>query len=250
MNTEILGSFLVSMINEGMNGIRQKDLNKIISTIDFIDKEIENINAILQDPQFSMNDEVLANNTRLREIISNFGYIFRIYQSYLQETNAITPYNQWFNKQNQNQPFNGKTPSAYLNGLQPIWYVGRDIDNDGTYEEIIPEYTPGGQPLNWNSSMQPSAVIYRAARGLVQGGALPPSGAGGIAASPTNVGKRVNVGGCTNPKYSFRIRQSFDPLQPSTKAFFGFRIKSAPTLQITMLLRVLIFLQLNYLLYQ
>ncbi len=234
MNIEILGSFLVSMINQGMNGIREKDLNKIISTIDFIDKEIENINAILEDPQFSMNDEVLVNNSRLRDVISNFGYIFKLYRSYLQETNALKPYVNWFNEPNQNQPFNGKTPSVYLNGLQPIWYVGRDTDNDGTADEIIPEYTPSGQPLNWNTSMQPSAVIYRSARGLVQGGAGQSSASGGITAAPTNVGKRVNVGGCTKPKYSFRIRQTSDPLQPATKSFFGFRIKSAPTLQITM----------------
>jgi hypothetical protein len=233
MNIDILDSFLVSIINQGMAGIREKDLNKVISTIDFIDNRIDSINAILEDPQFSMNDEVLVNNSRLRDVISNFGFIFRIYQSYLQQTSGNKPYVNWFNEVNQAAPYNGRTPSTYLNSLQPLWYVGRDDDNDGTWEQVIPEYTPSGQPLNWNSSTLPSALIYRTARGLVQGGSGSPSASGGLTAVPTTTGRRVTVGDC-DPKYSFRIRQSFDPLQPTIRSFFGFAIKNAPRLEITM----------------
>lgn len=233
MNLPILSSFLFGSIQEGMNGIREKDLNKIISTIDVIDTDIARLNAVLEDPQFSMNDEILLDNSRTRDLISNFLYVFKIYESYLTETSGIQPYGPWFNKVNSNAPFNGRTPSAYLNSLQPIWYVARDQDNDGVPEEIVPEYTPSGQPLNWSNSPTPDALLYRAARGLVQGASNVQSGSGGITATPTTTGRRVNVGNC-DPKYTFRITQSYDPLKPTTKSFFGFVIKNNPRLDITM----------------
>lgn len=233
MNQPLLGSFLVQSINQGMTGIREKDLNKIITTIDVINTDIARLTATLEDPQFSMNDEVLLTAGRTRDIYSNFLYLFKIYESYLKETSGNKPYVNWFNETNQNAPFNGRTPSVYLNSLQPIWYVGKDTDNDGVIEEIIPEYTPSGQPLNWSNSPTTDAVIYRTARGLVQGGQGSQAALVGIAAVPTTTGRRVNVGNC-DPKYSFRIRQSFDPLQPTTKLFFGFAIKNAPRLEITL----------------
>jgi len=233
MNQPLLSSLLVQSINQGMTGIREKDLNKIITTIDLLDTDIERLTATLEDPQFSMNDEVLLSAGRTRDIYSNFLYLFKIYEAYLKETSGNKPYVNWFNETNQNVPFNGRTPSVYLNSLQPIWYVGRDDDNDGVTEEIIPEYTPSGQPLNWSNSPTTDAVIYRGVRGLVQGGQGSQAASGGITAAPTITGRRVTVGDC-DPKYSFRIRQSFDPLQPTTKSFFGFVIKNAPRLEITM----------------
>ncbi len=226
-------SGLVQAINQGMNGIREKNLDKIITTIDVIDAGIAVYTATIEDPQFSMNDEVINDASRTREMYSNFLYVFKIYEAYLKETSGIQSYGLWFNKANSNAPFNGKTPSAYLNSLQPIWYVARDTDDDGTAEEIIPEFTPSGQPLNWSTSPSPDALLYRAARGLVQGAGNIQSGAGGITATPTTTGRRVNVGNC-DPKYTFKISQAYDPLKPTTKSFFGFTIKNNPRLNITM----------------
>ena len=143
----------------------------------------------------------------------NFLYLFKIYEAYLKQTSGNKTYVNWFNEANVNAPFNGRTPSAYLNSLQPIWYVARDADNDGAVEEIIPEYTPSGQPLNWSNSPTPDALLYRTARGLVQGQGGQGSASGGITAVPTTNGRRVNVGNC-DPKYSFRIF-NFDKRNPN-----------------------------------
>jgi hypothetical protein len=163
----ILDDALVSVINQGITGIRRNDLNSIITTIDFLDSYISNSDSVMNDPYLSQNTNVVINNTRLREIYFNFRTLFDVYRIYLQQTNGVTPYNSWIYTRNTALPFNSTQPATYMSSLQPIWYVGRDEDQDGSLDIIEPEVNSANQVQNWATSTTSTANLYRSLRSSV-----------------------------------------------------------------------------------
>jgi hypothetical protein len=166
----ILDDFLVSLINQGISGVRNNDLSAITTTIDFLDTQISNVNSILEDEYLIQNDTVSFGQTRIREIYFNFRALFNVYRKYLQDTNGVIPYSSWVYTNNTSTPFNSASPAAYMSTLQPVWYVGRDDDGDGIVDSIVPEVNASNQVQNWASSPTSSAGLYRILRSSVDPG--------------------------------------------------------------------------------
>jgi hypothetical protein len=228
----ILFDLLAQILNDGKNAITQKNQNNIIATISFLDTQIANAQAVLEDDSFKNIEEIVLNQTRRIELFTNFKRLFQTYLIYLQQTNGIEDYTTWQNRTNDNSFFTGKSPKQYIESLQPIWYTYRDADGDGNGDEIIPQFKPNGQTVLWSESPMPSAILYRTIRGLL----APASGT--IQRDPnslTNIdpAKLRNVGACNDPKYSYRIRQIVDPLLPQERRFYGYSIAQAPKLVVT-----------------
>ena len=227
-------------IQNGLSGIRENDLNKILPALDILDARIEQITG---DIESFTDDTIILNLTRLRDLYIAFRNLLQVYSIYLQQTNGITPYSTWLTSANSLSPFNGRTPKTYIDSLQPLWYHQVDDDGDGVGDRIVPDTNAQGITLNWSNSPQPLASFYRTLRGSV-GGTIGGGGTGGggtagfnpppqSAANQNVVMKGTFPPGCI-PKFSFRITQTTDPLLPSTKQFYGFVVKREPRLEITM----------------
>lgn len=226
----ILFDILTQELNAAKTAIIAKDLNKLLAVIAFIDSQISNAQAILEDDQFRNIEEIVLNQTRRIELFTNFKTLFQIYVTYLQQTNGAEDYFTWYNRVN--VQYGGKTPKQYIENLQPVWYTTRDTDGDGQYDEIIPQFGPNGQSLLWSNSPMPSAILYREIRQslspLTSTTQTNPNSLANI--DPT---KLRNLGGCAQPKYSYRIRQNVDPLLPQQRQFYGYRINQQPRLLVT-----------------
>jgi hypothetical protein len=163
----VLDEFLVSIVNQGISGVRNNDLSAITTAIDFLDTQISNTNSILEDPYLSQNNQISINQSRLREIYFNFRTLLNVYRIYLQQTNGVSPYSSWVFTNNSAAPFNSTSPSTYMSSLQPMWYVGRDDDGDGQVESIVPETDATNRVQSWASSTTTSAGLYRTLRASV-----------------------------------------------------------------------------------
>lgn len=169
----LLSDFFYSVIESGLEGISNNDLNSIITTIDYIDTQLSNTNFVLDDPYLSQNEQLVVNNSRLREIYAQFRLLFDVYRIYLEQTGGNTNYTTWLNTRNSSSPFVNNTPANYVNNQNPIWYTARDTDGDGSIDEIAPELDGGGRTQTWATSPTLSAGLYRMLRRAVE-----PSGGG------------------------------------------------------------------------
>jgi hypothetical protein len=170
-NDVILDDFLVSLINQGISGVRNNDLSAVTTAIDFLDTQIANTSSILEDQYLTQNDTISFGQSRLREIYFNFRALFDVYRKYLQQTNGVIPYSSWVYSNNTATPFNSASPAAYMSRLQPVWYVGRDDDGDGVLDSIVPEVNASNQVQTWASSPSASAGLYRILRSSLDPGA-------------------------------------------------------------------------------
>lgn len=223
----ILFDILTQELNAANTAIGAKDLNKLLAVIAFIDSQISNAQAILEDDSFRNIEEIVVSQTRRIELFTNFKTLLQIYVTYLQQTNGTEDYFSWYNKVN--TQYAGKTPKQYIETLQPVWYTTRDSDGDGQSDEIIPQFGPNGQSLLWSNSPMPSAILYRQIRQSVS----PLSATIQTNANSLTNANAKNIGGCANPKYSYRIRQSVDPLLPTQRQFYGYKINQQPRLLVT-----------------
>ena len=159
-----------SIVQSGINGIYNDDLNSIIGSINYIDTQIQNANFVLEDSYLSQNDQLTVINSRLRETYFQYRLLLDVYRIYLLQTGKNVPYSTWLSSRNNQSPFNNQTPSEYINRQQPIWYVANDTDGDGTLDEIVPEPTGTGTTHTWASSPSMSANLYRQLRSIVEPG--------------------------------------------------------------------------------
>ena len=236
MNENLLADFIVQIINGGINainGIKNKTPNQdpgaITAAIDALDSQIQQAQSTIEE--FKNNELIVLNNQRLIEIYNNFKTLFLIFNSYVIDTGGSVPYNQWFNAQstpgsNFYTTYGQTSPFDLLKGLQPIWYKQVDLNNDGNLE-VVPD-TQNGVVVRWNATGQPSGVLYKTLRNSVS---PPPMGQVAVAKTPTTGG--INVGGCFDPKYTFRIRQGYDAGVKTSKMFYGFNIDRDPKLYVT-----------------
>jgi hypothetical protein len=170
----LLDDILISLLNGGINGIRNNNLNAIITAIDYLDTLISNTNFVTDDPYLSQNDQLAVINTRLREIYTQYRILFDVYRVYLEQTGGNVSYISWLSARNNSSPFNNDTPANYINRFQPIWYVASDTDGDGTLDEVVPERDGTNRTKTWVDSTTLSAGIYRQLRDTVDpsGGSL------------------------------------------------------------------------------
>jgi hypothetical protein len=235
MNENLLADFIIQTINGGINaiaGIKNKTPNQdpgaITAAIDALDSQIQQSQLSIEE--FKNNELIVLNNQRLIEIYNNYKTLFLIFNSYVIDTGGSVPYNQWYTAQatpssNFYSKFGQTSPSALINTLQPIWYMSVDRNNDGNIE-IIPE-TQNGVVVRWNTTPSPSGILYKTLRNAIT--QMPSS------ASLTNraTSGGINVGGCQNPKYTFKIRQGIDAGASATKQFYGFVVDRDPKLFIS-----------------
>ncbi len=265
MNESILDDFLVTIINQGILGIRTNDLNAIVSANDFISTRIDI--ALEQANQPYMSENVIINQTRIAEVLGSFKVLFDIYISYLQDTSGSVPYATWFvqvpTQLNSKfiERFGTDKPVNVLNGYQPISYIVTDQNGDGIKDEIIPEIGSNNQVLSWKQSNTPNSLLYRTLRNVVgplsysgvdaNGNPIysPSSGATNTptqrpltaastqfmqSAPTTSFSNKIKVGNCTTPKYSFGITQDIDAALPPKRNVSGFSIDQKPSMRITM----------------
>ena len=89
-NDLILDDFILSVIDQGITGVKNNDLSAVVTALDFINTEIDKRNQ-QQDQSFYIgaNETIIANQVVQSEVLGNYGELFNIYKTYLQQTNGL-----------------------------------------------------------------------------------------------------------------------------------------------------------------
>ena len=242
-NDLILDDFILSVIDQGITGVKNNDLSAVVTSLDFINTEIDK-RSQQQDQSFyfGANENIIANQIVQSEVLGNYGKLFNFYKTYLQQTNGQTPLVTWLGQTNQNY---GEKPITLIEYLQPNWFTGQDFDNDGQIDFLIEARKLDNTAIKWYESNTPSATLYSKLRNAVSGGLsgapsniTPRSTSSIITQQAPMVSSAVMAGAgssadCSFPKFSFKIEQTTNPGAPK-RNHLGFSINPACSLSITL----------------
>ena len=82
-NDLILDDFILSVIDQGITGVKNNDLSAVVTSLDFINTEIDK-RSQQQDQSFyfGANETIIANQVVQSEVLGNYGKLFNFYKTY------------------------------------------------------------------------------------------------------------------------------------------------------------------------